>query len=1147
MTSPNNISDLYAWWRADDLSLSENEEVSSWSDNQSGLTLSQSGTLQPVFKENLTSSGFPAVRFTDSDESRMVTSTGVDLDDPHSIILVHRLLEPRRHTPVRLGSLSNSGYGLEFSGLHRENTSHLVVQSNTGGESVRSFASSEDTSSFEKDIHLWGYTAPTQEERDLTFYSDRDTLETTSKSNSNNILPSSNDVLSIGGTREYVQGPDEHQATGNYSADLFDALIYRRSLRTSEMREIWDYFVDLYEIDIGREPKKVGFLHSWFTPETISETPSDKAEKWESKDEVSNTALVQKNQSKQPDVSPTGKGFEALDFDQSDEMETSLRNVLDLYEGNGEYSVIAFYRAQTSKYQDLIEFDGADKTVTFSREGEQGGEELQIDREGTIHSRSEFVPSIEGTFGMSTFVVSESDQVEFFDSEKEYRTLEYSDDNLLYDGEISIRFGNENVDSELVEVIIYEDIITPPEIEKVWNYQRKEYLAGKGEVEIQADASFGDIDSLVYTFLGDLSASATSSVNSTVEAVSGGTVEINSEATADVEGGSRTERASHLDGTASTFIQSHKNKKFGVTNFQSEGTVSLDGLKEAGGLLNLDSEGQVNSDPGKETACTTKRYNQDPTTTGYAYFNSRKHSTWSPVATASLTAPAPGFVREGEGDISGISLVSTESGRGVGLDITLQGISTLSALSEKIKTNITDLTATSSISPSSTIELTGTTSFNSFSTLSSGPGVNVQGTSSLQSLASIAAKGGKDALSTSLLNSTSTVTAVADKDGTFNRSTFITASGDTTTNPEKFTTYTRSATITASADTTTNPEEIVTKTRSATIEASGFTLTKVEAIARRSATITASGDATTNPEEIAGATIIGLGQGEIQSSGTITESLVDSNGTPNHRSDEIGLAGFMVGQNDFDIPSGDTWIALGQGSFEDGTLSAELPSSEYARGGNVNWNISTTGRNGESVYQVENGDPVSMDVVNQVDFNSVAVVTDSSVGSGIVLAWSEAPDSSFSESFSFAAGDLQFFSGLEDLSGYVNEHVALGMTGSTAGIYASYGFSQITPHFTVFDGDPGQSGSSNEIATSRVDVTSWTNVGQRGGREGFKNDNDISFDVPDNSTVTHIGIYDGNQGSGANQIAAAPLGTNRVSGGNGTVTFQANSILVVAG
>lgn len=74
---PTNYANLYTWWKADSLSLSDNDPVGSWTDSSgTGNTATQSdSSKKPIFKTSLYN-GFPAVRF---DGSNDVLQTTVDV------------------------------------------------------------------------------------------------------------------------------------------------------------------------------------------------------------------------------------------------------------------------------------------------------------------------------------------------------------------------------------------------------------------------------------------------------------------------------------------------------------------------------------------------------------------------------------------------------------------------------------------------------------------------------------------------------------------------------------------------------------------------------------------------------------------------------------------------------------------------------------------------------------------------------------------------------------------------------------------------------------------------------------------------------------------------------------------------------------
>ena len=86
--TPDKISGLKAWWKADSLGLTDGTAVSSWGDSSaSGIALTQATSAnQPIFKTNIIN-GQPVVRFDGSNDRLRAAST-LGLSQPNTIFIV---------------------------------------------------------------------------------------------------------------------------------------------------------------------------------------------------------------------------------------------------------------------------------------------------------------------------------------------------------------------------------------------------------------------------------------------------------------------------------------------------------------------------------------------------------------------------------------------------------------------------------------------------------------------------------------------------------------------------------------------------------------------------------------------------------------------------------------------------------------------------------------------------------------------------------------------------------------------------------------------------------------------------------------------------------------------------------------------------
>jgi hypothetical protein len=575
--NPSEIPNLHSWWSSSDLSgtYTENDSVGSWTEgsNQSNLTFSQSSiTKRPFFKEDV-QNGYPAIQFRASDEARLITSSNVDLTSEHSVIFIHRLTRPTRQRMMRIGSLSQSSSEIDFYAEHDEDCSEMIVQSNSPG-SQRSYAVSEELSSFEEDVHLWGYTAPNENESDLNFYRDGDLLKTVTHRGANDILPNNADILTVGGTRKSTDSNDI-QITGNLNADLFDILLYDRALSEAEIDRLWSFFAQRYAIEKDREPKEAKSLYAWFDQTGVHTDSDSDVEKWESRPEVSGREIIQNIEDNKPGQINTERA-EAIKFDGEENTYLESKD-RDFNLDDAPYSAVFFFRSDSDYDQKFAELSHVEKDIDFMTREKEAGYSFRMREGNSLFAESAFVPSLDKWFGMISFVVHEPDHVRFFDNDEEFEYGAKDDTNrsLFLENVSRLKVGGEELNAELTEILLYDSFVTSDDIQSIWSYFRKQYLSEFGESSLKGQSSLS-ADSLTYTFTGNTSMNTSATVSD-----QGSSATITSSASLSSKANSNTDESfefhesTDMEALAIPFIQCHKNTKWGRGSITSIASTSI--------------------------------------------------------------------------------------------------------------------------------------------------------------------------------------------------------------------------------------------------------------------------------------------------------------------------------------------------------------------------------------------------------------------------------------------------------------------------------------------------------------------------------------------------------------------------------------------
>jgi hypothetical protein len=607
MISPDDLSSLYAWYRSDDLSLSENDDVSSWTPfaGSSGLDLSQNNPSRtPTYKEDIMN-GHPAARFEQSDDDHLVSTTNAALDQTHSVLFIHAPIDQTRHALCRMGDLSGSAAELTFDSYVQGKAAQFSYQSNSN-TSDRSFVSSDQMGTFSKDVYLSGYSLSGENPSDLTFWRDGLSVPRTSMSSTSSMIPDAQDIFTVGGTKDTYQGVSE--IVGRYDAYVFDILIYTRALDSTDVRRLWDYAVDTYNLSEERQPKREtkGFLHSWFDESTVMSDQSGDVESWESRDEVSNVSLIQNVSSKKPSFDQDGQ-FDFVSFDRSnnESLRTRFQDVTGLQDR--EYALVFLYRVHTEEEHRLVRLQNNDQTVDFHVNTDiQAGKKLIGSEEpsGPLNRRehrSVFIPDVQGMFGMSVFSVRQTDMIDFYEdirSNARSFSAELQEDDLsaFFDRVFSIDLGGGEFEGDIVQTLIYKTSLRDDQVDALWDYVQRTYLSSFGSASLSSKATV-ESDALVYTFQGSVNANAQASTSTTAQKVASASTQQSSEASSQYNPAIQYGVDIHINASASPFIQSHKNRQFGAIAFTSNGTFgSASSVLEKGGASILTTQSMLQTE-----------------------------------------------------------------------------------------------------------------------------------------------------------------------------------------------------------------------------------------------------------------------------------------------------------------------------------------------------------------------------------------------------------------------------------------------------------------------------------------------------------------------------------------------------------------------
>jgi hypothetical protein len=229
--TPSSLSGLVAWFRANSLSLSDGNAVSSWNDSSSGgHNLSQvTPSKRPIFKTNI-QNGLPAVRF-DGVDDLLKGSLSAGLTNS-SLLFVGRI----NATP----SGEDLPFGVGQSGTARKIRSFYAANTTTH----LSYATWSDDQINPASTPLWDYGgayhifSATQGGNAIVLARDGVDVGLT--------LPS---VPLVTLTDFFIGGSEPN--TGYYSnLDMLEALIYDRQVSATEREQLETYLSNKYDIAI---------------------------------------------------------------------------------------------------------------------------------------------------------------------------------------------------------------------------------------------------------------------------------------------------------------------------------------------------------------------------------------------------------------------------------------------------------------------------------------------------------------------------------------------------------------------------------------------------------------------------------------------------------------------------------------------------------------------------------------------------------------------------------------------------------------------------------------------------------------------------------------------------------------------------------
>ncbi len=225
--TPDSLTGLTAWLKADSLLLSDADPVTSWLDSSgSGNTATQgTGGAQPSFRTNVLN-GKPVVRFDGNDRLTFATESNFDIAKPTMLIVAKR-------TAGSSGSLlakntTDFGDGRRRKLQMATGASSFVYGSGSDGQSINVAATPTNW-------NMYGLIANSETNHSL-FVNGTETISATFTDDDN----FNNATMEIGSA--FSNGAE------SFTGDIAEIIIYNRALSSIEMTGVQNYLKAKYDL-----------------------------------------------------------------------------------------------------------------------------------------------------------------------------------------------------------------------------------------------------------------------------------------------------------------------------------------------------------------------------------------------------------------------------------------------------------------------------------------------------------------------------------------------------------------------------------------------------------------------------------------------------------------------------------------------------------------------------------------------------------------------------------------------------------------------------------------------------------------------------------------------------------------------------------
>jgi hypothetical protein len=324
--SPDDIANLVAWWKADDLVLSDGDPVSTWTDAANAIDLTNSGSNRPTYVASSIIGGMPSVYFNNANSTFLSTtnstivnvSNGEDL--PRTIFVVAR--EELGGSFGAWGSSLNNQSRWEIGADN--STTWVVATYDASNNGVSLYGGPARLGEGFPRTRLFTVVYPGTT---MTMRRDRTIDQDTQAFNNGNFTPN-----------RFGIGAIMRQAMTNYMTGyISEVIVYDRALTTAEVTDVESYLYDKYNlglqvmtkktvtvkhqvnVDVSpTQPDSISGLAAWFKADSLALSDGDAVTTWN--DSSSNAYNVtQASAGAKPTYKATGlNGQPTVRFDGSD-------------------------------------------------------------------------------------------------------------------------------------------------------------------------------------------------------------------------------------------------------------------------------------------------------------------------------------------------------------------------------------------------------------------------------------------------------------------------------------------------------------------------------------------------------------------------------------------------------------------------------------------------------------------------------------------------------------------------------------------------------------------------------------------------------------------------------------------------------------